>query len=351
MPLEFALRQRINLERPARRRRPDWLRLPPLALPVGLYWAALGGVFWALYPRPASDSARNSADPAQTSSFFDFAFGSDDQSALDSLSESEKSPPSTIVTSAPAVPAAPALSVPVPAESAPSAEPAAPTALVVRAEPPPLPQANDARELSRLDTTSTQSTERPLTSRAEPPLERRAEPRARRTASQTSLREEPSSFPSPFEQPDWPAARIDSAIPKRSEEPAIPPPATRADEARIDARAAGGLPSCETAASSASETIDLGSTPGARGAPDITRDAFARILENGSYLSRCAIPASVAVDVCAAVQEGKVVGITVSTQPRSAAVNACVRRAVAGLRFPRNAHLDVTRTHFAPDSP
>ena len=106
-----------------------------------------------------------------------------------------------------------------------------------------------------------------------------------------------------------------------------------------------GLQSCESAALSANQNIDLGR---GRGAPDLTRDAFAAVLENGAYLSPCAIPAHTALDVCAAVQDGKVVGVTVTTEPRDAAISACVRRAVAGLRFPRNAQLDVTRTRFEP---
>ncbi|HET9933019.1 MAG TPA: hypothetical protein VFQ35_20090, partial [Polyangiaceae bacterium] len=103
--------------------------------------------------------------------------------------------------------------------------------------------------------------------------------------------------------------------------------------------------SCEAAAAAANETMEIGAR---RGAPDITRDAFARVLENGAYLSACAIPPSAALEICAAVQDGKVVGLSVSSEPRSSAVNACVRRAVARLRFPRSTRLDVTRTHFAP---
>ncbi len=48
----------------------------------------------------------------------------------------------------------------------------------------------------------------------------------------------------------------------------------------------------------------------------------------------------------AAVQNGKVVGVTVTTEPRDARINACVRRAVTSLRFPRSPGLDVTRTRF-----
>jgi len=103
------------------------------------------------------------------------------------------------------------------------------------------------------------------------------------------------------------------------------------------------VPSCESAAASANQAIDL---RGAPGAPDLTRGAFASVLENGAYLGACSIPARTAVEICAAVQDGKVVGVSASTEPRSPAINACVRRAVAALRFPSNARLDITRTRF-----
>ncbi len=103
------------------------------------------------------------------------------------------------------------------------------------------------------------------------------------------------------------------------------------------------MPSCESAAATANQDIDLRAGPGA---PDLTRDAFAPVLENGSYLSHCAIPARTALAICVAVQDGKAVGVSVTTEPQSAAINACVRRSVAGLRFPRSARLDVTHTRF-----
>ena len=108
---------------------------------------------------------------------------------------------------------------------------------------------------------------------------------------------------------------------------------------------ARSLPSCESAAATANQTIDLGS---ARGAPDLTRDAFASVLEHGAYLTRCAIPSRTAVELCAVVRDGTVVGVTVTTEPPDTAVNACVRRAVTTLRFPRSSQLDITRTRFEP---
>ncbi|HEY3497555.1 MAG TPA: hypothetical protein VGK73_22815, partial [Polyangiaceae bacterium] len=141
-----------------------------------------------------------------------------------------------------------------------------------------------------------------------------------------------------------PFAALDDPVPRRREVAAETrgEPASTGQPSRDEAPASS-LPSCESAAAAANETIDLGA---GRGAPDLTRDAFASVLENGSYLARCAIPARTALDICAAVRDGKVVGVSVTSAPRSPAVNACVRRAVSTLRFPHSGRLDVTRTRF-----
>lgn len=108
-------------------------------------------------------------------------------------------------------------------------------------------------------------------------------------------------------------------------------------------RTASALPSCESVLATAKDEMDL---TAARGVPDLSRDAYADVLENGAYLSPCAIPERTALDICAAVQRGRAVGVTVVTRPEDGRVNACVRGAVASLGFPTNPRLDVTRTRF-----
>lgn len=131
----------------------------------------------------------------------------------------------------------------------------------------------------------------------------------------------------PVEEREHPKEVVETRPPSRGEAPTT------------------SLPSCESAAAAAEQTVDFRS---ARRAPDLTRDAFAAVLENGAYLSHCAIPERMALEVCAAVQDGRVVGVSVTTTPRDPAIGACVRRAVAALRFPRSSQLDVTRTRFEP---
>lgn len=81
--------------------------------------------------------------------------------------------------------------------------------------------------------------------------------------------------------------------------------------------------------------------------PDLTVGAYAGVLNNGSYLNACGVPDNMSVSICAAVQNGRAVGITVTTNPSSPSVAGCIRGQVAGLGFPSNPRLDVARTTFA----
>ncbi len=103
------------------------------------------------------------------------------------------------------------------------------------------------------------------------------------------------------------------------------------------------MTSCEAASANGNEQLSLGAP---RGAPDLTRDAFAAVLENGRYLRACPLPDHTALDICAAVQHGRAVGITVVATPANLSLTACARRAVARLQFPHSSRLDVTRTRF-----
>jgi hypothetical protein len=109
---------------------------------------------------------------------------------------------------------------------------------------------------------------------------------------------------------------------------------------------AGGYPSvagggsCEGAASKYVENYDK-SAP-----PDLSAGAYAGVLARGTYLNSCGVPPSMEVSVCAAVQNGRAVGVTVRTNPASGGIAGCVRGAVFGMSFPSHPRLDVTRTFF-----
>jgi hypothetical protein len=81
--------------------------------------------------------------------------------------------------------------------------------------------------------------------------------------------------------------------------------------------------------------------------PDLTAGAYARVLNNGGYLNACNVPSNMEVNVCAAVQNGRAVGVTVSTSPPNAGISSCVAAQVRGMSFPAHPRLDVARTTFA----
>jgi hypothetical protein len=299
MPLEFALRPRFDLERPAPRRRLSSLRLHPLVLPVGAYWLALAGVAYAfILPTPV-DVAEHGV-------------GSGNTPATDTpSSEPAIQSPSSVATARADIVQAPAKQEPNPVSWTQPAQ-----------DEPLSDQDLDPQDLDQQD----------LDSASQAPAQNRKRP------SRQAL---------PDGAQDEVSAKARSLEPEAVDEPAPPRPAlARAVEPEQSPRGevhTGSLPSCESAAATANQSIDLGS---ARGAPDLTRDAFAGVLEHGTYLTRCAIPPRTALEICAAVRDGAVVGVTVTTEPRDPAISACVRRAVTTLRFPVNSQLDVTRTRF-----
>ena len=81
--------------------------------------------------------------------------------------------------------------------------------------------------------------------------------------------------------------------------------------------------------------------------PDLSAGAYGSVLNRGTYFGHCGVPDSMTVSICAAVQNGRAVGVSVSTTPRDGRISSCVSSAVRGLSFPSHPRLDVTRTTFA----
>jgi hypothetical protein len=103
----------------------------------------------------------------------------------------------------------------------------------------------------------------------------------------------------------------------------------------------GGL-SCEGAQAKYSEEMKIGD----KGAPDLTQGQFSAVLGKGSYLNSCGVPSSTEVNICAAVQNGRAVGVTVTMNPPNPGQASCVTGQVRSLSFPANPKLDVARTTF-----
>ncbi|MEZ4223754.1 MAG: hypothetical protein R3B13_22590 [Polyangiaceae bacterium] len=105
---------------------------------------------------------------------------------------------------------------------------------------------------------------------------------------------------------------------------------------------AGGT-SCEGAVAAYNEEISIG---GSRGPADLTAGQYGSVLNKGSYFAHCGVPDDMEVHICAAVQNGRAVGVSVRTVPSNPGISACVAGGVRGLSFPSNPKLDVTRTAF-----
>ena len=80
--------------------------------------------------------------------------------------------------------------------------------------------------------------------------------------------------------------------------------------------------------------------------PDLSANAYGNVLNNGKYLAGCGVPTSMSLSICAAIQNGRAVGVTVTTNPKDGKVASCVAGAVRGLSFPAHPRLDVTTTTF-----
>jgi len=250
--------------------------------------------------------------------------------------------------SAPLSQPAPAAEPRIDNEMAPTAPPAAvePPAPVSDTEPSvdaevPVVAARD-EESARTDA---ERAERPAAARAREADSQRAAPEPARLEPPAPVA---FSFPE-FTDSSRPARReraadgprIDALFeraderPPQDTEPSAPPP-TRTE-------APTAVTSCEAAIARNNEQLTIG---GARGPADITREAYAGILQNGRYLAGCSIPGRTVFEICAAVKDGRAVGITVVSSPPNTALNSCVRNAVGRLNFPQNARLDVTHTRF-----
>ncbi|HZF56281.1 MAG TPA: hypothetical protein VE093_47020 [Polyangiaceae bacterium] len=104
---------------------------------------------------------------------------------------------------------------------------------------------------------------------------------------------------------------------------------------------AGGM-SCESAQARYVEEFKIGNN----GPPDLTAGQYARVLNNGSYLNACNVPSNMEVNVCAAVQNGRAVGVTVNTNPSNGGISSCVAGQIRSMSFPAHPRLDVARTTF-----
>jgi len=80
----------------------------------------------------------------------------------------------------------------------------------------------------------------------------------------------------------------------------------------------------------------------------VPEGVFGEILNEGSYLEKCRVPSSTPVDVCAAIQRGRAVGVTVTTDPSDPILEKCIAVRVRELKFPSYPALQVAKSAFVP---
>lgn len=73
---------------------------------------------------------------------------------------------------------------------------------------------------------------------------------------------------------------------------------------------------------------------------------FGAVLNRGTYFAHCKVPGTTKLSICAAIQNGSAVGVTVETRPYQPDLAECVAKSVLGLKFPSRPRLDVTKTTF-----
>lgn len=328
MAVRLDIRPRLRLSPQPPAAPPRRARLPAFALPAAAYWIAMAGLTYGLAhlgPRPLEQAfAAAPRAPALP------------PLPLDDAAQTEP-PPAPGAEPAPWPMAAASVEAPPPLDSPAVDEPAERRLSDIEPAEPKLARA-ESRAARR---------------RAEPTTERETRPRidvddeapVRQLPAEPSLGPLPEFTDTPRAAPRERAAsgprlaglfeRAEPGGTAAEQEPS--PPSDSAPPARRV------LASCEAAVARNNEQLEIG---GPRGPADITREAYASILQNGRYLSACRVPPRTVVEICAAVKQGRAVGVTVVTNPPSAALEACVRGRVAGLSFPSSERLDVTHTRF-----
>jgi hypothetical protein len=128
-------------------------------------------------------------------------------------------------------------------------------------------------------------------------------------------------------------------------EPALAEPALAepAHTPHAGTQTGAALPSCESAAASAVQSLDFSSSDRTA---DLPSSVIAGVLENGAWLSTCNVPASTHLGVCVAIKHGQVTAATVISRPADAALEACVKARAAALQFPYSNRQDIARTQF-----
>jgi eukaryotic-like serine/threonine-protein kinase len=116
-----------------------------------------------------------------------------------------------------------------------------------------------------------------------------------------------------------------------------------AEPARLGEGSSDGT-TCEEARDSHPDEVGPGAKQN-QGA-ELPDDQLSGPLSRGSYLNDCEVPEHTRVNVCAAIADGKAVGVTVATSPSDPEKERCVSGKIREIPFPSHPRLRVVRTSF-----
>jgi hypothetical protein len=113
------------------------------------------------------------------------------------------------------------------------------------------------------------------------------------------------------------------------------------EELKVQVTVSAGK-SCERAIDENPQEIRMG----AGQTKDLTTEQLGEPMKSSAFMSSCDLPDSATAEICAAVKNGKPLGVSVNTSPKNNKVAACIDRAVRKLSFPKSEKLDVVKTTF-----
>jgi hypothetical protein len=112
----------------------------------------------------------------------------------------------------------------------------------------------------------------------------------------------------------------------------------------------GGGPSCETAL--VDYVVELGVDPLVASREEVeakySDGELAAVLNDGSYLRGCGVSDRERLQICAAVRDGRALGVTVCMGSDRREAAECVAEAVRGRKFRKQDRLDLIQTTFEP---
>ena len=85
---------------------------------------------------------------------------------------------------------------------------------------------------------------------------------------------------------------------------------------------------------------------GAKQTKDLTADQLGAPMKSSGFMSGCGLPDSSNAEICAAVKQGKPLGVSVKVNPSNNKIAACIDRSVRKLSFPKSEKLDVVKQTF-----